>query len=314
MNNYKLGDILNTRAVVAQTLLDLSKDNPAIWALTSDCGGNMKDFLDQYPDRFVDTGIAEQNAAGIAAGLALSGAIPFIMGMTPFVTMRCFEQNRSAISYQNLPVRIIGWVGGMTSGGGSTHYAMEDVSIMRSIANMKVLSISDPLMCASALRDSVELSGPMFIRLTMAKADPIIYEPGTKFEIGEGIIAHEGNDATLFVHGGMVQRAMRLAQELEAEGVSVRVVDMWSIKPLDRELLLESVRKTGKIVVWEDHFKNGGLASAIADCLLDAGVSPDRFVRVGIPETYPGFGPYDELLKKYSMDVDSVKAILRGMK
>ena len=314
MNNYKLGDILNTRAVVAQTLLDLAKDNPAIWALTSDCGGNMKDFLAQYPDRFVDTGIAEQNAAGIAAGLALSGAIPFIMGMTPFVTMRCFEQNRSAISYQNLPVRIIGWVGGMTSGGGSTHYAMEDVSIMRSVANMKVLTISDPLMCASALRDSVELSGPMFIRLTMAKADPIIYEPGTKFEIGKGIIAHEGNDATLFVHGGMVQRAMRLAQELEAEGVSVRVVDMWSIKPLDRELLLESVRKTGKIVVWEDHFKNGGLASAIADCLLDAGVSPERFVRVGIPETYPGFGPYDELLKKYSMDADSVKAILREMK
>ena len=314
MNNYKLGDILNTRAVVAQTLLDLAKDNPAIWALTSDCGGNMKDFLAQYPDRFVDTGIAEQNAAGIAAGLALSGAIPFIMGMTPFVTMRCFEQNRSAISYQNLPVRIIGWVGGMTSGGGSTHYAMEDVSIMRSVANMKVLSISDPLMCASALRDSVELSGPMFFRLTMAKADPIIYEPGTKFEIGKGIIAHEGNDAMLFVHGGMVQRAMRLAQELEAEGVSVRVVDMWSIKPLDRELLLESVRKTGKIVVWEDHFKNGGLASAIADCLLDAGVSPERFVRVGIPETYPGFGPYDELLKKYSMDADSVKAILREMK
>lgn len=314
MNNYKLGDILNTRAVIAQTLLDLAKDNPAIWALTSDCGGSMKDFLDQYPDRFVDTGIAEQNAAGIAAGLALSGAIPFIMGMTPFVTMRCFEQNRSAISYQNLPVRIIGWVGGMTSGGGSTHYAMEDVSIMRSVANMKVLSISDPLMCASALRDSVELSGPMFIRLTMAKADPIIYEPGTRFEIGKGVIAHEGNDATLFVHGGIVQRAIRLAQELEAEGVSVRVVDMWSIKPLDRELLLESVRKTGKIVVWEDHFKNGGLASAIADCLLDAGVSPERFVRVGIPETYPGFGPYDELLKKYSMDVDSVKAILCGMK
>lgn len=314
MNDYKIGDILNTRAVVAQTLLEMAEVNPSIWALTSDCGGNMKDFLDQYPDRFVDTGIAEQNAAGIAAGLALSGAIPFIMGMTPFVTMRCFEQNRSAISYQNLPVRIIGWVGGMTSGGGSTHYAMEDISVMRSVANMKVLSISDPLMCADALRASVEICGPMFIRLTMAKADPIIYSPGTTFQIGKGIIAHEGSDATLFVHGGMVQRAMHLARELEDEGISVRVVDMWSIKPLDQELLLESVRKTRRIVVWEDHFKNGGLASAIADCLMDAGVSPDRFVRVGIPETYPGFGPYDELLKKYSMDADSVKAILRGMK
>lgn len=314
MNTYKLGDVLNTRSIVAQTLLDMADRNPAIWALTSDCGGNMKDFVEKYPDRFVDTGIAEQNAAGIAAGLALSGAVPFIMGMTPFVTMRCFEQNRSAISYQNLPVRIIGWVGGMTSGGGSTHYAMEDISIMRSIANMKVVSISDPLMCASALRASESLPGPMFIRLTMAKADPIIYAPGSiSFEIGKGIVAHEGCDVALFTHGGMVQRAVQLAREMEVEGVHVRVVDMWSIKPLDEALLLDSVRKTGKMIVWEDHFTRGGLASAIADCLLDEGVVPEKFVRIGIPETYPGFGPYDDLLKKYHMDADSVKDVIRGM-
>lgn len=314
MKQRTLGDILNTRTVVAETLVDMASRDEAVWALTSDCGGNMKDFAAKYPQRFVDTGIAEQNAAGIAAGLALSGAVPFIMGMTPFVTMRCFEQNRTAIAYQNLPVRIIGWVGGMTSGGGSTHYAMEDIAVMRAIANMKVLSISDPLMCERILRDSVSAPGPMFIRLTMAKADPVIYEPGTvRFEIGKGILVHEGGDATLFVHGGLVKRAMKLARDLSEEGIRVRVVDMWSIKPLDRDLLLDSVQKTGKIVVWEDHFANGGLASAIADCLIDAGAMPKRFVRVGTPETYPGFGSYDELLKKYHMDDDSVKEILRGM-
>ena len=311
MDNYKLGDILNTRAVVAQTLCDMAETNPSIWALTSDCGGNMKDFLAKYPDRFVDTGIAEQNAAGIAAGLALSGAVPYIMGMTPFVTMRCFEQNRTAISYQNLPVRIIGWVGGMTSGGGSTHYAMEDIAVTRAIANMQVISISDPLMCAAVLRLAETQPGPIFIRLTMAKADPIIYEPGSlNLEIGKGIVAREGNCATLFVHGGLVQRALKLADELAAQGVRIRVVDMWSIKPLDKQLVLDSIRKTGKIVVWEDHFKQGGLASAIADCIADTGVQPEKFVRVGIPETYPGFGPYDDLLKKYGMDADSVKNIL----
>ncbi|MCI8422515.1 MAG: hypothetical protein HFF50_03125 [Lawsonibacter sp.] len=312
MSQYSLGDIVNTRTLIAQTLLDMADNDPAIWALTSDCGGNMKSFVEKYPDRFVDTGIAEQNAAGIAAGLALAGGIPYILGMTPFVTMRCFEQNRSAISYQNLPVRIIGWVGGMTSTGGSTHYAMEDISIMRSIANMKVISISDPLMCASVLRSSGNLEGPIFLRLTTAKADPVIYSPGTQsFEIGKSVLAHDGNDAALFVHGGLVQRALTLARELEQEGIHLRVVDMWSIKPLDQRAVLDSIEQIGKIVVWEDHFMSGGLASAIADFIADAGVAPQKFVRIGIPETYPGFGPYDSLLCKYHMDAESVKRIVR---
>lgn len=314
MNNYKLGEHVNTRAMIADILVDLAEQDSSIWSLTSDCGGNMKAFVEKYPDRFVDTGIAEQNAAGIAAGLALSGAVPYILGMTPFVTMRCFEQNRSAISYQNLPVRIIGWVGGMASCGGSTHYAMEDISIMRSIANMSVFSISDPLMCASLLQASRDMEGPMFIRLTNAKSDPVIYEPGTQpFQPGKGIIAHEGTDAVLFVHGGLVQDALKLAQELEAENIHLRVVDMWSIKPLDRELVVDSVQKIGKVAVWEDHFMWGGLSSAIADCMADAGLSPRAFVRIGIPETYPGFGPYQELLKKYHMDAESVKEAIRRM-
>ena len=314
MDNYKLGDIINTRSLVCQALCDMAQGNPDVWAITSDCGGNMAEFLRQYPDRFVDTGIAEQNAAGIAAGLALSGCVPFIMGMTPFVTMRCFEQNRTAISYQNLPVRIIGWVGGMASCGGSTHYAMEDIAIMRSIANMQVVSISDPLMCYDMLKFSEKHPGPMFIRLTMAKSDPVIYAPGMNhYEIGKGLIAHEGGDCTLFCHGGMVQRAIRLADELDSEGIHVRVVDMYSIKPLDEPLALDSVLRTGKVVVWEDHFARGGLSSAIADCLIDAGIKPEKFVRVGIPETYPGFGAYDDLLKFYGMDPDSVKTIIRSM-
>lgn len=314
MTAYTPGMVLNTRNVVAGTLLDMAQTNPNIWVLTSDCGGNMKAFIERYPERFVDTGIAEQNAAGIAAGLALSGAIPFIMGMTPFVTMRCFEQNRTAIAYQNLPVRIIGWVGGMTSGGGSTHYAMEDIAIMSAIANMQVVSISDPQMCERLLRDSVHIPGPLFIRLTMAKADPIVYPPDrADFSFGKGIVIREGSDATLFTHGGMVHRAIKLADELASEGIELRLVDMWTIKPLDEALVLNCVETTKRILVWEDHFMRGGLASAIADCLIDQGVSPRKFVRVGIPQIYPGFGPYDDLLKKYRMDEEAVKATIRNI-
>ena len=313
MDNYKLGDIINTRSIVCKAICDMAQTNPNIWAVTSDCGGNMNDFIKLHRDRFVDTGIAEQNAAGIAAGLGLSGCVPFILGMTPFVTMRCFEQNRTAIAYQNLPVRIIGWVGGMASCGGSTHYAMEDLAIMRSIANMQVVSISDPLMCYDILRLSETHPGPMFIRLTMAKSDPVIYVPGkNKYAIGKGLVAREGGDCALFCHGGMVQRALCLADELAAESISVRVVDMYSIKPLDEALVLESVNKCGNVVVWEDHFAKNGLSSAIADCLVDAGIRPKHFVRVGIPETYPGFGPYNDLLKLYSMDPESVKSLIRG--
>lgn len=314
MTQYKLGDIVNTRSVIARTLCEMARENATIWALTSDCGGNMKEFVENYPERFVDTGIAEQNAAGIAAGLALSGAVPYIVGMTPFVTMRCFEQNRSAISYQNLPVRIVGWVGGMTSCGGSTHYAMEDIAIMRSIANMRVVSISDPLMCEAVVKETESVKGPIFIRLTNAKADPVIYEPGAvDFRIGKGIVAREGDMLTLFVHGGFVGAAIQMADDLAEEGIRIRVVDMWSIKPLDHELVIESVLETRKVIVWEDHFMQGGLASAIADCLADKGISAEKFVRVGIPEIYPGFGPYQDLLHKYGMDAETIKSIIRAL-
>ena len=310
----KTGDILNTRALIAETLCDMAKTDERIWGVTSDCGGNMAPFVRDFPDRFVDTGIAEQNAAGISAGLALSGAIPYILGMTPFVVMRAMEQNRTAIAYQNLPVRIIGWVGGMTSTGGSTHYAMEDVALMRAIANMKVVSISDPLLCADVIRKSVHIEGPLFIRLTMAKADPVLYEPGSvSFAPGKGIVAREGGDVTILAHGCMVARALKVHEQLKAQGILARVVDMCSIKPLDEELVLRCARETGGLIVWEDHFMQGGLASAVSDLLADRGCLPRAFKRIGIPETYPGFGAIDGLYRKYGMDEESVMGAIQAM-
>jgi len=262
----------------------------------------------------VDVGIAEQTAVGIAAGLALEGNIPVIMGMIPFLTMRSFEQVRTAVAYQNLPVRIIGTGGGLVMGGGSTHNAMEDISLMRSIVNMTVISIGDPNMVRDVIYAGMDHPGPMFVRMSQGKSDLVVYDAGSeKFEIGKGILARAGTDVTIFAHGEMVIQSLEVAAALEEEGISVRVVDMVSIKPLDEELTLRCVEETKRIIVWEDHLMTGGLASAISDLLVDKGVFPDKFKRLGIPQVYAGFGNGEELRTKYGYNRESVKEAIRGM-
>lgn len=310
---YKIGDMLPTRNMLGDAICEIAGDE-RVWTVTSDCGGNMGSFKAKYPDRLVDNGIAEQSAAGIAAGLALSGAVPYIMGMAPFITMRAFEQNRSVIAYQDLPVRIVGYVAGMTTGGGSTHYAIEDVSIMSAVNNMTVMSLSDPLLGVEAIKAGLDYHGPYYLRCPNGKADPVIYEPGSvKFEIGKGILAREGKDVTIAAHGVMVKFAMEVSDKLAKEGIGVEVLDMFTIKPLDRDLIRASLKKTDKMVVWEDHYMYGGLSSAISDMIVDEKLRPDAFVRVGVPAVYPGFGSDAALYGKYQMDTASVEQMIRRL-
>lgn len=313
-STFNFGDILSARSICGDTLYELAEKHSNVWVLTSDCGGALKEFRRDFMDRYVDTGIAEQNAAGIAAGLALSGAVPFIMGMTPFLVMRALEQNRTDISYQNLPVRLIGYGSGLTSGGGSTHNAMEDVALMRSLVNMAVVSAGDPNMVRDMLIASMDYDGPVYFRLTQGKADKVIYEEGApKFQFGKGIIARPGKDITLMVQGGMLPRAIDIYDELKAEGIEVRVVDMCSIKPIDEELILRCAEETNGVIVWEDHLSYGGLASAVADVYLDHNARPKKFRRMGIPQVYAGFGSDEELYKKYKYDSASVKDAIKEM-
>jgi len=308
------GTMMSSRSVVGMTLHEIGLKDERLWVLTADTGGSLMDFKNDCGDRFVDTGIAEQNCVGIAAGLALEGNIPVVMGMIPFLSMRACEQVRTDICYQNLPVRLVGTGGGLTSGGGSTHNAMEDIAIFTSMVNMTVMSIGDPVMIKDILYQSIDRPGPMFIRLAQGKADAVVYEPGTMtYEIGKGIVANEGGDATIFCHGEMVRQALEAARDLQEEGVSVRVVDMFTIKPLDVDLTLRCVRETERILVWEDHLMNGGLASAISDTITDNGVYPKAFKRLGIPQVYAGFGSGPEQRVKYGYDIESAKNALRAM-
>jgi len=306
--------MLSSRSVVGETLHEIGLKDERLWVLTADTGGSLMDFKKDCADRFVDVGIAEQNCVGVAAGLALEGNIPVVMGMIPFLSMRACEQVRTDVCYQNLPVRLIGTGGGLTSGGGSTHNAMEDIAIFSSMVNMTVMSIGDPVMVKDIIYASMDYPGPIFIRLAQGKADAVIYEPGTmKYEIGKGIIARDGSDATIFCHGEMARQALGAAIDLEKEGLSVRVIDMFTIKPLDVELVLRCVKETKRILVWEDHLMYGGLASAIADAMADNGVYPEAFRRLGIPQVYAGFGSGPEQRVKYGYDIEAAKEAIRGM-
>jgi transketolase len=311
---FNFGTFLSARSVVGDTIHELGVKHNNVWALTADTGGALKEFKKDCGDRYIDVGIAEQNLAGIAAGLALEGNIPFIMGMIPFMTMRACEQVRTEICYQDLPVRMIGTGGGLTSGGGSTHNAMEDIAIMKSMVNNTVLSIGDPNMVRDIMYLSMTYPHPLYIRLAQGKQDRVLYEPGKyEYKIGMGLTPRDGKDVTIMSHGELVFESLEAAKELEAAGIDVRVVDMYSIKPVDKDLIIKAAKETKNILVWEDHLMEGGLASTVADVFVDSGVYPKKFKRMGIPQVYAGFGSGPEQRKKYGYDKASVVAAVKQM-
>ncbi len=310
---FTFGEMLSARSVIGSTLAELGEEYPNLWVLTPDIGATLVEFRDKFPDRFVDVGLAEQACVGIAAGLAYDGNIPVVSGMLPFLSMRALEQVRTDVCYPNLPVKIIGTHGGLVGNGGSTHYAVEDLALMCALTNMTVTSVGDPVMVGEIIRQSMGMTGPLYIRLAVGKKDRVLYEPGThEVRIGKGIIARDGSDVTVFTHGTTVAQALDAADVLAAEGVSVRVVDMFTLKPLDEELVLRSAEDTqGRFVVLEDHLAYGGLASRIADVIADNRVGLTAFERLGIPQVYAGFGEDEQLRDKHGYGLDATIAAIR---
>jgi len=310
--NFK--DMLSARSVMGDTLDELGSQYDNVWALTPDIGQSLNEFKAHHPDRFVDVGIAEQNCITLAAGLAYEGARPFVVGMGMFLTMRAFEQCRTDVGYPNLPVTIIATHAGMVSEGGATHYMIEDVALMTSIVNMTVVAISDPAMIGEVLRQAIDLRGPLYVRVSQGKADQVLYEPGSQsYPFGGSIEARSGDDATILTYGVLVGQALEAAEILAAEGVSVRVIDMYSLKPVDQSAILRAATETKKILVLEDHLQHGGLASIAADTLVDHGVSVDGFRRLGVPQVYAGFGKPDELREKHGFGLDATVAAVRNL-
>lgn len=313
---FTFGEMLSARSVIGTTLAELGEEHENLWVITPDIGATLVEFRDRFPDRFLDVGLAEQVSVGIAAGLAYDGNIPVVSGMLPFLSMRALEQVRTDVCYPNLPVKIIGTHGGLVGNGGSTHYAVEDLALMCALTNMTVTSIGDPLMVGEILRQSMTMDGPIYIRLAVGKKDMVLYEPGEhEVRIGKGIVARDGAEATIFTHGTTVAQALQAADALAEEGRSVRVVDMFTLKPIDEELIVRCAEETGgRFVVLEDHLAYGGLASRIADVVADRGLGLAAFERLGIPQVYAGFGEDEQLRDKHgyglTATVDALRRVL----
>ncbi|WP_309708635.1 transketolase C-terminal domain-containing protein [Pseudolysinimonas sp.] len=310
---FTFGEILSARSVIGSTLAELGDEYENLWVLTPDIGATLVEFREKFPERFLDVGLAEQVCVGIAAGLAYDGNIPVVSGMLPFLSMRPLEQIRSDVCYPNLPVKIIGTHGGLVGNGGSTHYAVEDLALMCALTNMTVTSIGDPRMVGEIIRQSMTMTGPIYIRLAVGKSDVVLYEPGEhEVRIGKGIVAREGSDATIFTHGTTVSQALQAAGELERDGYSVRVVDMFTLKPIDEDLIVRCAAETGgRFVVLEDHLAYGGLATRVADVVADRGVRLNAFERLGIPQVYAGFGDDEQLRDKHGYGLAATVGALR---
>lgn len=296
------------RDVYGSVLAELAETNPDIVALDADLSGSTKSavFGKAHPDRFFNMGIAESNMVATAAGLATTGKIPFVNTFAAFLTTLGLISTRAQICYGNLNVKLAGAYCGMSDAlDGATHHAMEDMAIMRALPNMTIIVPSDAESTRWATTFAAEYIGPVYLRLSR-DVYPDLYEPGTVLECGKGAVVREGTDVTVIACGILVHKALEAAAILAETGVSVRVVDMYSIKPIDKELIIKCASETGAIVCAEEHNIIGGLGSAVSEVLAYSG-SGAVTEFVGIQDTFTESGPYGELLAKYGVDAKGVQ-------
>ena len=300
------------RDVYGDTLAALGEEYPDIVALDADLSGSTKSkvFGQKFPDRFFNMGIAESDMVACAAGLASVGKIPFANTFTCFLTTLGLVSARSKICYANLNVKLAGAYCGMSDAlDGATHHALDDIAFMRSLPNMRLIVPSDPASTRWATRWAVENYGPVYLRLSRSEY-PELYSDDESFELGKGKIVREGKDVTVFAIGILVHKALEAAEILKAGGIDVQVVDLLSLKPIDRELIVRCAKETGACVCAEEHQIYGGMGSAVAEVLAAEGVgAPTEFV--GVQDCFTETGKYDLLLEKYGLDAAAVAAAVR---
>ena len=308
MNN---DDKKATRQSYGEALADIGEDERVV-VLDADLSTATKTsiFAKKYPNRFFDVGIAEQNLMSVSAGLATCGKIPFASTFAVFAAGRAYDQIRNSICYPNLNVKICATHAGVTVGeDGATHQMLEDLSLMRTLPNMTVMCTSDDTQTKWAIKKIKEINGPVYLRLCRL-ATPKIYNE-ENFEIGKGVQIGEGTDATIIATGVTVPEAIKAMEELKEKGVNVRVIDMHTIKPIDKEIIIKSAKETKKIITVEDHNIIGGLGSAVCEVLSEN--YPTQVVRMGINDRFGISGKAEELLKCFEIDKDSIiKKILKN--
>ena len=278
--------------IAGEAIFEAARKSDKVWGLTHDLGFILAKLQELYPEQCVDQAESEQSAVKLAAKLAREGNKPFIFGKIPYLTTRAFEQIRNRICYQNLPVTIVGLGEGLIPTGGSVHNCIEDIGLMRSLINMSVVSVSDPRMINSFIQESLDFGSPLYIRQVDSNASRYIYDDDrTDYPIGKGLVVREGKDVTIITNGSFVCSALDAAEVVAEHDIDVRIIDMYSIRPLDKELVLEAINEAHSIIIVEDHLKRGGLSSAIAELIIDKETYPKHIIRMGIPDVIPDVIP-----------------------
>ena len=295
-----------TRQSYGEALLELGKENNNIVVLDADLSNATKTklFAKEFPERFFDMGIAEQDMMSTAAGMATCGKIPYTSTFAMFAAGRAYDQIRNSICYPNLNVKICATHSGITVGeDGATHQMIEDISLMRTIPNLIVMSTSDDKQTKWAVKEISKVEGPVYLRLARVEV-PQIYENEEKFHIGKGVQFGEGTDGTIFATGVTVSEALKAQEELKNDGIDVRVVDIHTIKPIDKEIIIKSAKETNKLISIEDHNIIGGLGSAISEVLTEE--FPAKLTRLGIKDTFGKSGNAKELMKYFGITAEDI--------
>lgn len=306
-----MSDMVPMRDGYGKALLELCENNSKVMVLDADVAKSTRTvwIRDKYPEKFMDMGISEQDMVGTAAGLSLSGMIPFVSTYCVFLAGRAWDQIRTTVCYNNLNVKLAGAHAGISVGpDGATHQSLEDVALTRVLPNMTVIVPCDAEETRKATLAIAKKDGPCFIRFGR-EAVPVVTDESTAFEIGKARLCREGSDVTVFANGAMVYEALEAAKVLEAEGVSVRVVDLHTIKPLDEEAVLAAARETGCIVTAEEHQVNGGMGSAVAECLVKSCPVPVEMVAVA--DSFGESGQPQELMDKYGLNKTAIMEKVR---
>ena len=295
-----------TRQSYGEALLELGRKNENVVVLDADLAGATKTelFAKEFPNRFFDIGIAEADMMGTAAGLSTCGKIPYVSTFAMFAAGRSYDQIRNSICYPNLNVKICATHAGITVGeDGATHQMVEDLSLMRSIPNMKVITPADDVQTKWVINEISKINGPVYVRLARL-ATEVIYDENQKFEIGKAIMHGDGTDGTVFATGVTVQEALKAQKELKEKEINIRVIDMFSIKPIDKEMIIKCAKETKKLISIEDHNIIGGLGSAIAEVLADE--CPVKLTRLGIKDAFGRSGNAEELMKYYGIVAENI--------
>jgi transketolase len=299
-----------------KTLIQLARDNPRIVVVSADLAKSTKviDFAEEFPDRFFNFGVAEQNLLGAAAGLALSGKIVFASTFGVFASMRAGEQLRTDIAYTNLNVRIVATHSGLSFGqAGTTHHCTEDIAITRSMANMTVIVPADSIETSKVIQASIDHQGPIYIRIGRGFEPPVYLDENYDYEIGKAVTMREGSDITVIACGIAVQAAYEAAQEAEEEGVSVRLINMHTVKPIDREAIESACAETKHIITAEEHNIMGGLGGAVAEVMAETGAGV-KLTRLGLCDCYSVVGYPEELYGRYCLDTDGILNTILDLK